>query len=899
VTTRKRLRASFGRRPWAIALVISLVLVGVGSGLVLNHYYKPRRADPTASPTPDVVTVTHKTIKACTAVTTCVGTAVTIDAYSSLYVFVSAISGTGPSGITQSRGPAIGAADRHIAQASTAEEYVYHLDNESSGAAITVTVNFTASTTYTIGELDVANVRTVSFDAVGSGSTSSGSGTASDSVTTTVVNDLVLLGVSTGVTRAMAASGGDAAVQFTANGGQFSQTDASTGSITLSATFTSTSWAAVAIAMQAASVPAAPISLAAGTVTTTTVPLTWSKAAGAGPDVNNTVYVATYSSGACGAYSTVVSAGAVSAFTVTGLTTRTAYCFKVTQWNTTGESAASTAITNIQTANVPLALTGLTVAPVLGSTTSLQVSWTVPASDTGIVNETVYQSNGGSCTGAPTTTSFGIGTVFFANSLTANTQYSYTVQAWNATGASVQSSCVAATTYATPSAPTGLGVTATTTTTVALAWTNPGGSLVNDTVYYGTACGTWTAQLSTGGVASAYTVTGLAPFTSYCFEVSAWSAGAQSALSTSQTDKTLTVVPGAPTGLVATPASPTSLTLTWTNPSVSSGSLLNNTVYSGTSCSTLSTVTSTIAAVQTYTLTGLSAGTTYCLRVSAWTQAGEGGRSTFANGTTQNAIPSAPTALAYVSASHTAITISWTNPVATLVNDTVYWKAGATCATGATGISASVTTTYTVNALTAATQYCFVVTAWTNGGQSSQSSAVTGFTQGATPPAPINLRTFQIGSTWANVVWTNPAGYTLFNNSIYWKQTTCGPAWTTILSAGSVVASYNITGLTAGQTYCITVTAWDGESPHSAGLFLNTSGGASGTPPGGCPVVCRGGPSPSQGFGGGTTEGPLGWILLIVGSLFFVSLLAIVLVGKRSDRRSGGRQRGGGRRHSP
>ena len=78
-----------------------------------------------------------------------------------------------------------------------------------------------------------------------------------------------------------------------------------------------------------------------------------------------------------------------------------------------------------------------------------------------------------------------------------------------------------------PTAPTGLSATAGTNSSVTLTWTNPAGTLVNDTIYYAATCsGPWTGQ-STNGVATTATVSGLLAGTNYCFYVTAWNANGQ------------------------------------------------------------------------------------------------------------------------------------------------------------------------------------------------------------------------------------------------------------------------------------------------------------------------------------------------------------------------------------
>ncbi len=80
-----------------------------------------------------------------------------------------------------------------------------------------------------------------------------------------------------------------------------------------------------------------------------------------------------------------------------------------------------------------------------------------------------------------------------------------------------------------PAAPTLLAVASTTSSTVGLAWTNPGGNLTNVsvTVFSGGGCTASLTQHSAGLVVS-YTVHGLAGSTNYSFEVFAWNAAGHS-----------------------------------------------------------------------------------------------------------------------------------------------------------------------------------------------------------------------------------------------------------------------------------------------------------------------------------------------------------------------------------
>ena len=117
------------------------------------------------------------------------------------------------------------------------------------------------------------------------------------------------------------------------------------------------------------SVPPAPTNLA-GTSNETSVSLTWTQATGGGI-LNNTVY--RYSGSTCAGtavkYST---AGAATAYTVSGLTSSTSYSFEVTAWNSTGQGAASSCFAKSTTSGPPkFAVLGQTS----GGPTSLTLYW--------------------------------------------------------------------------------------------------------------------------------------------------------------------------------------------------------------------------------------------------------------------------------------------------------------------------------------------------------------------------------------------------------------------------------------------------------------------------------------------------------------------------------------------
>ncbi len=379
------------------------------------------------------------------------------------------------------------------------------------------------------------------------------------------------------------------------------------------------------VTAKAPMVPSGPTNLTVTSHTSSTIGLSWKNPAGS--LVNDTVWYGA----SCTTLKTPLSmGGAATSYMVTGLTPSTSYCFAVQAFNSRGGSPLSVTLsTSTLGVMFPGAPTGLTV---LGYTrTTLLLSWTNPNGST-LVNDTV--AYGTSCSSLSVHESTGgVTTSYTIRGLVAGTNYCAAVQAWNSTQGSPFSRTVNQTVGSVPVAPTGLAVTAATSSTVSLSWTNPAGEgLVNDTVWVGTVCGSWSWTTSTKGAMTSSTIPALRSGTPYCFAVQAYNGTGGSPLSRPVVAATNGApVPVAPTGLVVTGFTTSSISLSWTNPG--GGGLVNDTVWYGTSCGSIHTPRS--AGVGTsYTVTGLPAGTRYCLSIQAFNSTGGGPLSASASATT-------------------------------------------------------------------------------------------------------------------------------------------------------------------------------------------------------------------------------------------------------------------------
>jgi hypothetical protein len=406
---------------------------------------------------------------------------------------------------------------------------------------------------------------------------------------------------------------------------------------------------------------------------------------------------------------------------------------------------------------------------------------------------------------------------------------------------------------------TNLTVTSRTSSTIGLSWKNPTGSLVNDTVWYGASCTALKTPISTGGVASTDTVTGLTPSTNYCFAVQAFTSSGGSPLSSTVSTSTLEAVfPEAPTGLTVLHFTRTTLLLAWTNPGGSV--LVNDTVAFGTSCDSLSNHASTGGAATTYTIRGLVAGTNYCAAVQAWNSTGA---SPFSPPVSQTvgSVPAAPAGLSATAETDSTVSLSWTNPgTGGLVNNTVW--VGTSCGSWKWANSTEeATTSFTVPYLALGTPFCFAVQAYNGTGGSLLSATIMQATGGPlVPAAPTGLSATGFTVSSISLSWRNPGGGGLVNDTV-WYGTSCG-SFETPLSVG-VVTNYTVTGLSAGSSYCLAIQAFNstGGGPLSSSATATTltpsgggghgSGNTSGNTPGNTSGVGSASPGPPSGTVGG------------------------------------------------
>ncbi len=266
------------------------------------------------------------------------------------------------------------------------------------------------------------------------------------------------------------------------------------------------------------------------------------------------------------------------------------------------------------------------------------LSWQAPASDGGaaILGYDVYlgtSSHGESA--SPVNGTLIAGTRYTVTGLTNGTTYYFTADAVNDAGlhstASAEASATPAPPVTAPGAPTGLAATAG-DAQVNLSWQAPGSDggaqITGYNIYEGTSPAV-TGKPVASAKGTGVTVKNLANGTTYYFKVTAVNQAGEGPASgaVAATPAAAITQPGSPNGLTASPGSG-QVTLSWTAPASDGGTGISGyEIYRGTRPGGESSVPVNGTPVQStsYTLTGLTNGTTYYFTVAAVNKANRQG----------------------------------------------------------------------------------------------------------------------------------------------------------------------------------------------------------------------------------------------------------------------------------
>ena len=500
--------------------------------------------------------------------------------------------------------------------------------------------------------------------------------------------------------------------------------------------------------------------------------LSWDPPAsdGGSPVTGYNVYQGTSPGGETG---TPVNASLVTStsYTVTGLTNGGTYYFTVKAVNAQGPSAATGEVLAVPV-TLPGAPAGLTATP---GDAKVTLAWGAPTSDGGspVTGYNVYVATSADFKGAAEAPGV-TGTALALVGLVNGTPYYFRVTAVNKVGESQPSSVVPATPVTVPGAPAGLTATPG-NAQVTLKWDTPasdGGSPVTGYDLYVETTAHFNGRVPLAKVTgNAVTVTGLVNGTTYYFRMTAVNKVGESQPS-SVVPATPRTVPEAPAGLTATPHN-SKVTLTWTAPASGGTPIRGYIIYEGTSPGgeTGTPVNGSPVTATSYTVTGLTNGTSYYFKVAAANAAGLSALSGEASATLPVIVQSSPppssappsgsapppnsapppsTAPAFTAptgltatAGDTQVHLSWTAPTSDGGSPVASYKIYVAGVPGVQELPAAgtaKTTDVTVTSLRNRAVYYFMVTAVnTAGDESPLSTEVSAEPAGSVPGGSVSL----------------------------------------------------------------------------------------------------------------------------------------------------------------
>ena len=479
---------------------------------------------------------------------------------------------------------------------------------------------------------------------------------------------------------------------------------------------------------------AAPTNLVVGTISGTSIPLTWTAGYG----------VTSYSITSSPATTTQTTNG--TSLTFTGLTGGTPYLFTIqsTVPNGTGGSVSSTSY--VTPAAAVSSITSITIT----SLTSVTVTWPSSAS-----------ASSYSITTTPATTTQVTSSVSLVKTgLIVGVDYTISVTSINSFGTGGVTTSAS---FVIPNSVTNLSVGNQQVTTVDLAWTPAYGA----TGYSITTTPATTTQTTSDPT---YTFTGLSGGTLYTFTVVSTNSFGTGDTATSASVLTR---PAAVTGLTPSNYSLTTVDVTW-NAAAGATSYIITTTPATTTQTTSGTA---------ITKTGLTAGTAYIVNVQSVNASGNGGTASSVSFFT---LPLAVTNLTPSNPQITTADLTWTAATGATSYKITTTPLSTTQTTSGTS--------FTKTGLTGGTTYTFTVTSVNSSGEGgsviSTSSIVT------RPAAVLNLSALNPQNTSMGLSWSAspsdiPVTYTITTSPGTTQQTTTGTTLTkTDLSPGVVYTYY-------------------------------------------------------------------------------------------------------------
>ncbi len=498
--------------------------------------------------------------------------------------------------------------------------------------------------------------------------------------------------------------------------------------------------------------------------------------------------------------------GSTTTFSITGLNSGSTYYYQVRSYSGGRTSGNSNSITVLTVSSAPV----------------------VTAAST--INESSFNANWNSSTGATKYyldvatnngfTSFATGfnnkdvsnvTTYQVTGLSANTNYYYRIRSYNPSGTSGNSGTINV--LSAPAVPTTTAATSIINTSFNANWNSSTGAtgyrldvstVSNFTSFVGIYNNKDVSNVTT------YSVSGLSGNTTYYYRVRSYNASGTSGNSTSINLTTAVDPSGVPTTNPATNVAQTSFSANWNAVAGADGYRLDVSTDWNFGAGTFITnfENRNVGNLVTYSVIGLTNGTTYYYRLRSYNVSGTSGNS---GSRTVLTLPETPTSTIATSLTAASFSANWNAStgatgyyldVATDIGFTSF-------VVGFNNTDVSNVTTYSVTSLAGGTTYYYRVRAYNGSGASGNSGTITVL---SLPSAPTATAASSLAETSFNANWnpvTGADGYRLDVAS----DISFGAG--TFLSGFqdkdvSGVTTYSISGLTEGTNYYYRVRAYDG-----------------------------------------------------------------------------------------
>ncbi len=531
-------------------------------------------------------------------------------------------------------------------------------------------------------------------------------------------------------------------------------------------------------------ISATPTAIAATSIAQTSFTANWNAATGATGYLLDVATDAGFTSFVSG-YNNLVVASTSSS--VTGLTGGITYYYRVRSTNAGGTSGNSNVINLITIPAPPTA----SVATSIGQTL-FTANWGSSIGTTGYFIDVSTSNTFATFVTGYQNLSIGNVTSYVVNTnLTTATTYYYRIRASNTSGASANSSTIAVLTLT--NAPVANAASSVSQSSFVANWSAVSGAasyeldVATDAAFTSFVPGYNNFSVAT----TSSSMTGLLAGSTYYYRVKAVNASGSSPASNIISQIT---IPSNPTANAATGIGQTLFTANWSATAGVTGYFLD-VATDAAFTSFVSGYNNLACATTSFSVTGLTAGTSYYYRVRAGNAGGISGNSLTISVTT---ITTAPLAGAATSVTQTSFVANWsaTTGATSYLLDVATDAAFTSFVSGYNGASVA-STSSSVTGLTGGTTYYYRVRASNSGGTSGNSSTITVNT---IPSAPTTIAATSVSQSGLTANWNTVSGATSYSIDV-----ATDAAFTSFVSGYNNVSvvstSLVVTGLSPGVTY--------------------------------------------------------------------------------------------------